>query len=203
MPNLELLKPKVKALAEGLIGECQKAGHQIAIVQTLRTIAEQDALYAQGRTKPGKIVTNARGGYSFHNFGVAFDMCPVVNGQLAWNNLPLFRQIGTIGMRLGLEWGGTWTSFPDLPHFQYLAGYALADFRNQAVDWKKFELVRFADMRVTARTGLNVRSGPAAANPKIGALSFGDIITPLEKSGGWVKIKHQGGFGWVNESYLA
>jgi len=73
MAKLELLKPKVKKLAEMLIEECKKSNYQITIVQTLRTIEEQDALYAQGRTKSGNIVTYAKGGQSFHNFGVVIE----------------------------------------------------------------------------------------------------------------------------------
>src|SRR5947209_373213 len=140
MAKLELLKPKIKKMAENLMDDCKKQGYQITITQTLRTIEEQDALYAQGRTKPGNIVTKAKGGYSFHNFGVAFDVCPVVNGKAVWDDNELFKKIGEIGIKIGLEWGGTWTSFLDLPHFQYLAGYSLADFQSNAIDWGKFDL---------------------------------------------------------------
>ena len=138
MAKLDLLKPRVRELAKRLVSECKKSGVQIVVTQTFRTIAEQDALYAQGRTKPGSIVTKAKGGYSLHNFGVAFDVCPIVNEKLAWSDTNTFKKIGKIGMKIGLEWGGTWASFPDMPHFQYLAGYFLADFRNKKVDWKKF-----------------------------------------------------------------
>ena len=136
MANLNLLKPKVKALATRLIKKCRQQEIEIIVTQTLRTLEEQDALYAQGRTKPGKIVTQAKGGYSFHNFGVAFDICPIVNGKAEWQDENLFKKIGAIGKKIGLEWGGEWTSFRDLPHFQYLAGYSLADFRNNKIDWK-------------------------------------------------------------------
>ena len=92
MAKLELLKPKVQELAEKLISECKNLGRQIIVTQTLRTIEEQDALYAQGRTRPGNIVTKAKGGYSLHNFGVAFDICPVVNGKAEWNDNALFKK---------------------------------------------------------------------------------------------------------------
>jgi len=209
MAKLELLKPKIKELAEKLVDECKKLGHQITITQTLRTIEEQDALYAQGRTKPGNIVTKAKGGYSLHNFGVAFDICPIINGKAAWNDNALFNKIGEIGMKIGLEWGGTWTSFPDLPHFQYLAGYTLADFRNNKVDWKKFGVNaepssqdKPTGMKVTAQEGLNIRSGPIATSTKIGKLNFGEIVIPLEKNNGWVKINYEDGSGWVSGEYL-
>ena len=216
MAKLELLKPKVRELAEKLINECKRQGHQITITQTLRTIEEQDALYAQGRTKPGNIVTKAKGGYSLHNFGVAFDICPIVNGKAAWSDTTLFKKIGEIGVKFGLEWGGIWTSFPDLPHFQYLAGYSLADFRNNKIDWEKFELDgansistlpnsqnALPALRVTAREGLNIRGGPGMKYVKIGKLAFAETIVPIEKMSEWVKIKYENSFGWVSESYLA
>lgn len=215
MAKLESLKPKVRGLAEKLINECKNLGYQINITQTLRTIEEQDALYAQGRIKPGNIVTKAKGGYSLHNFGVAFDICPIVNGKAAWNDTTLFKKIGEVGIRLGLEWGGAWVSFPDLPHFQYLADYSLADFRNNKVDWKKFELDdansistlpspqnAFPTLKVTAQDGLNVRGGPGTRHGKLGKLVFTETVIPLEKASGWVKIKYGNGFGWVSESYL-
>ncbi|MDP3729885.1 MAG: M15 family metallopeptidase [bacterium] len=209
MANLELLKPKVRELAEKLISECEKIGYKINITQSLRTIEEQDALYAQGRTKPGNIVTKAKGGYSLHNFGVAFDICPIVNGKAAWNDTELFKKIGAIGSRIGLEWGGTWASFEDLPHFQFLAGYILADFRNSKIDWNKFEIVAApsksdpATLKVIAQDGLNVRNGPAIMQIKIGKLNYGEIITPIEISNDWIKINYKNQFGWVNKSYLA
>lgn len=140
MDKLDSLKPKVRQLAKKLVAECRRQiGYEIVITSTLRSFDEQDALYAQGRTTSGPIVTNARGGYSFHNFGVAFDICPLVDGKLSWDDEEIFKKIGEIGRCLGLEWGGDWASFRDLPHFQYLAGYSLEDFRNDQVDWKKFK----------------------------------------------------------------
>lgn len=140
MSKLDLLKPRVRQLAEKLLVECKKAKLDIVITQTLRTLAEQDRLYAQGRTSKGMIVTNARGGDSLHNYGVAFDFCPVIKGRAVWSNLGLFNQVGKLGKRLGLEWGGDWPKFPDRPHFQYTAAYRLEDFKNKRVDWQKFEV---------------------------------------------------------------
>ncbi len=138
MINLNLLKPKVKLLAEELIKESKKAGVQIILVQGFRSREEQDALYAKGRTEKGKIVTNAKGGQSFHNYGVAFDVCPIVNGKVTWKYAELFKKVGSIGESIGLEWGGNWKKFKDLPHFQYTAGYTLAQFKNNKIDTEKF-----------------------------------------------------------------
>lgn len=89
------------------------------VVQGLRTYEEQNDLYAQGRTKPGQKVTNARGGFSNHNFGLAVDLCPFdANGNPDWNNLAAFKEIGKYVHEMGgLEWGGDW-KFVDRPHFQ-------------------------------------------------------------------------------------
>ena len=75
MRDITLCHPRLQALAAELIKECEKQGLQIKIGETLRTTAEQDALYAQGRTKPGTIVTNAKGSSysSYHQWGTAFD----------------------------------------------------------------------------------------------------------------------------------
>lgn len=101
---------------------------EIGISECLRTVAEQDDLYAKGRTAAGSIVTNCRGNTysSMHQWGVAFDFylkCDVdKDGQTtddAFNNrTKLFNKIGAIGERIGLEWGGSWKSIVDLPHFQ-------------------------------------------------------------------------------------
>ncbi len=130
MSNLNLLKPKVKSLALELQKKSQDVGIDIIFTSTLRTKVAQDALYARGRTTPGKIVTNAKGGESLHNFGVAFDICPVLHGKAVWNDAALFNKVGKIGKEIGLEWGGDFAKFPDRPHFQFCGGYALKDFQN-------------------------------------------------------------------------
>jgi peptidoglycan LD-endopeptidase CwlK len=132
--KLSGLHPVVAEKARNLIKKAHSEGIYIIITQGLRTIEEQNRLYAQGRTKPGKIVTNARGGYSYHNFGLAFDfcVCDVVKGSLApnWNVDRRWLRVGQIGKSLGLEWGGDWKSFKDYPHFQYTFGLSLAQLRS-------------------------------------------------------------------------
>jgi peptidoglycan LD-endopeptidase CwlK len=129
MSNLNLLKPKVKSLALELQKKSKAAGIDIIFTCTLRTKVEQDNLYARGRTMPGKIVTQARGGESMHNYGVAFDICPVIHGKAIWNDATLFNKVGKIGKEIGLTWGGDFARFVDKPHFQFTAGYSLRDFR--------------------------------------------------------------------------
>ena len=110
-------------------------GIVVKIIAGTRTYAEQDALYAQGRTAPGVIVTNAPAGYSNHNFGIAFDV-GIFNGVLYLDDSPLYGRVGQVGCELGLEWGGDWKSFPDEPHFQLSTPYSLAQARQLVAEGK-------------------------------------------------------------------
>lgn len=120
--RLEDLHPVVKKKAEDFLHLCREKGLDVLIYETLRTVQEQDELYAKGRTKRGKIVTNARGGLSYHNYGLAFDCVPLVEGKAAWNRLDLFARLGQIGKAVGLEWGGDWPRLKDYVHFQWTGG---------------------------------------------------------------------------------
>lgn len=96
-----------------------QGGINIEVVQGLRTIAEQDALFAQGRTRPGLVVTRARGGQSNHNYGLAVDVVPFTNGKPQWDAPnSVWVAIGAEGGKQGLEWGGNWKKFIDKPHLQ-------------------------------------------------------------------------------------
>lgn len=119
MRDITLCHPKLQELAAKLIEECKQQGLIIKIGETLRTVAEQDELYAQGRTKPGNIVTNAPGSSysSYHQWGTAFDFYRA-DGKGAYYDDGFFTKVGKIGESLGLEWGGNWTSIVDKPHFQ-------------------------------------------------------------------------------------
>lgn len=128
MRNVSQLHPELQKKVVKLQKECLKAGTKIKIGECFRTVAEQNALYAKGRTASGSIVTNAKGNSysSMHQWGVAFDffldMDVDKDGKTsddAFNNATkLFNKVGAIGKKLGLEWGGDWKSIKDLPHFQ-------------------------------------------------------------------------------------
>jgi peptidoglycan LD-endopeptidase CwlK len=130
--NIATLKPEVQPLARRLIEMATSQGIHVKVICGSRTYAEQEALYAQGRTKPGKIVTKARGGQSWHNFGLAFDIGIFsANGKKYYGESPAYKEVGMIGESLGLEWGGHW-EFVDEPHFQYNPkGYSLAAMRER------------------------------------------------------------------------
>jgi peptidoglycan LD-endopeptidase CwlK len=121
--NIATLLPQVQPMARALVQKAAQNGIRIKIVSGLRTYAEQDALYAQGRTKPGSKVTNARGGYSNHNFGIAFDI-GVFEGNKYLPDSPKYKAVGALGTDLGLAWGGNWKTIVDQPHFELRPSWA-------------------------------------------------------------------------------
>jgi hypothetical protein len=131
--NINKLHPMVRDKAREFINRVEKElGIKLRVTQTLRTYAEQDALYAKGRTAPGGIVTNAKGGQSNHNFGTALDVVPIVNGKADWNTSnENWSNIGKIGKEVGFAWGGDWKSFVDKPHFEMQFGNTLAELRKK------------------------------------------------------------------------
>jgi peptidoglycan L-alanyl-D-glutamate endopeptidase CwlK len=129
--NIATLLPEVRPLARQLVRDAAKAGIVVKVISGNRTYAEQDALYAKGRTIPGPKVTNAKGGFSNHNFGLAFDL-GVFKGSTYLEDGPEYKALGLIGEKLGLAWGGRWTSFKDYPHFEYNPkGYTTAQLRER------------------------------------------------------------------------
>ncbi|WP_020213970.1 M15 family metallopeptidase [Flavobacterium rivuli] len=112
---------------------------RLRFTHTLRTFNEQDTLYAIGRTKPGKKVTNARAGQSAHNYGLAFDIAILIdkNGDgifetASWNTTsdddkdgtPDWTEAVNYLKKVGWAWGGEWRSFPDYPHFEKTFGHS-------------------------------------------------------------------------------
>lgn len=102
---------------------------KLRVVSAFRSWAEQTILYARGRTVPGKKVTNAKAGSSYHNFGLAIDVVEIKNGKAVWNN-PNWSKIAELGKSIGFEWGGDWRSFKDKPHFQLTFGNKLSHLRD-------------------------------------------------------------------------
>ncbi|MBN8640902.1 MAG: M15 family metallopeptidase [Flavobacteriales bacterium] len=137
--RIQKLHPVVRAEMLKIVAECDLAltgKAKVRITQGLRTFKEQDDLYAIGRTKPGKKVTNAKGGQSVHNYGFAVDICLVIDGKTAswdtvkdWDNDQIadWYECVKIFAKYGWDWGGNWKKFKDLPHFD----------KRGFNDWKK------------------------------------------------------------------
>lgn len=156
LDRIQLLHPKLRDEATSIYTEICKALTGRAMCRfafTLRTFAEQDALFAQGRTKPGPVVTKAQAGLSFHNYGMAIDIVLVLDGKEAsWDEKTDFdgdhksdwQEIVTIFKQHGWEWGGDW-KFVDMPHFQKTFGKSvrelLALYDAKKVDSHNYVLV--------------------------------------------------------------
>jgi peptidoglycan L-alanyl-D-glutamate endopeptidase CwlK len=152
MPSKSLndLCPKASGKAKEFVGYCTQQGISVVVTCTYRSIVEQNALYLQGRDSlrevnlsrrlinlnpitaaDNKIVTRARGGYSFHQYRVAFDIVPVENGKPIWSAThPVWHILGALGESCGLEWAGRWKRNNETCHFQYTDGLTINDFRN-------------------------------------------------------------------------
>jgi peptidoglycan LD-endopeptidase CwlK len=111
----------------------------IVITDDFRSMEDQDALYEKGRSSVGSIVTHARGGESFHNFGLAIDFAiKTPDENIIWdmqydgnqNGKSDWDEVVELAKALGFEWGGDWAQFKDYPHLQMNFGLTLADLQN-------------------------------------------------------------------------
>jgi len=119
--NIRSLQLVAQPLARRSLAALLASGREAKIISGTRSYEEQNALYRQGRFgNPGPKVTNARGGQSWHNFGLAWDIGLFQGGQYLTTTAP-YRQASSVAKIAGLEWGGDWTSFPDAPHYQVAA----------------------------------------------------------------------------------
>ena len=122
------LAPSVRRAALELQEKAALQGIDVLIYCTLRSHAEQAALYAQGRTAPGHKVTFAKPGDSLHQpdengHAWAFDAVPLVNGKAQWLDADLLQKVGEIGEACGLEWAGRWVGgVREKVHFQIRRG---------------------------------------------------------------------------------
>ncbi len=126
LARLNLLHPLIREDAIKAYNEAvQKTpvGVHPFITQTLRSFAESDALYAQGRTRPGQIVSWARGGQSYHNYGLALDFVNLIGGKIVWPDRPEkdenWMLVVNIFKKYGFEAGIDWPPKKrDAPHLE-------------------------------------------------------------------------------------
>jgi len=146
LDRIEKLYPTVRDSARKAYAEICEALKGRAICRfshTYRSNAEQDALFAIGRNKPGKKVTNARAGQSYHNYGMAIDIVLLVDKDgdgkfesASWETNVDFdgdgradwMEVVAIFKRHGWEWGGDW-KFTDMPHFQKSNGISISQLQ--------------------------------------------------------------------------
>jgi peptidoglycan LD-endopeptidase CwlK len=128
--DLDLLyAPFLEKLLD-MLADCQVQQREYVATLGYRTWVQQDEYYAQGRTRPGPIITNARGGESAHNYGIAVDFFASKPHAVGTPAIPdwtpgAYDLLGQMAKLRGLEWGGDWGRFPDRPHVQW-PGYDTA-----------------------------------------------------------------------------
>lgn len=130
LQRIEKLHPLVREEVKQIIKDCDEAlsgRAKVRITQGLRSFEEQEKLYAIGRITSGKKVTNAKAGQSIHNYGLAVDICMMIDGKTAswdtakdWDNDQVadWYECVKIFAKYGWDWGGNWKTFKDLPHFE-------------------------------------------------------------------------------------
>lgn len=132
------LHPVVAESEKLLVRKAARRGIEIVITHDFRSIDEQDALYNQGRNIAGNIVTNAKGGESYHNYGLAIDFAlRTPEGDVVWdmerddngNGKPDWLEVVELAKELGFTWGGDWDNFPDYPHLQMDFGLSINDLK--------------------------------------------------------------------------
>lgn len=126
--SIDALAVPVRSAAVAMLQACQRINLDVLIYCTLRTNTEQAALFAVGRTLPGRRLTNAGPGQSLHNpdldgWAWAFDAVPVFAGVALWGDVPAIERMGLAGEAVGLEWAGRWRgSLRETLHFQMKGG---------------------------------------------------------------------------------
>ena len=149
LSRVALMHPLLRTELANILSEIEQGGVSIRLTQTLRTIQEQNDLYAIGRTKPGKIVTNAKGGQSYHNWGLSCDFCLLhKDGSISWNmhedldkdGIADWMEVVKIFEKYGWEWGGKW-KFKDTPHFQKTFGKSIKDLQNCKKDKDGYPII--------------------------------------------------------------
>ncbi|MBB6670462.1 M15 family metallopeptidase [Cohnella nanjingensis] len=138
VPPVSSLNPIVAAKMKTLVAEAKAKGIPILITDGFRSSQEQDALYRKGRSAGGAIVTNAKGGESYHNYGLAIDFAlRTKDGGVIWdmeydgnrNGQSDWMEVVAIAKRLGFAWGGDWKDFPDYPHLQMDFGLSIRELQ--------------------------------------------------------------------------
>lgn len=115
--DLKALHPFFRDQIRLLMAECKARGIELRVVETFRTHAKQNEYAGMGRK-----YTNSTAGRSKHQYGLAVDVVPVVNGNPVWDNPVLWKKVGVIGEKLGLRWGGRWKKPYDPAHFEWTGG---------------------------------------------------------------------------------
>jgi peptidoglycan L-alanyl-D-glutamate endopeptidase CwlK len=140
LDRIKHIHPKLREELGAIYQEIRERGINVRFAQVFRSFAQQDALYAKGRTAPGGRVTNAKAGQSYHNYGLAVDIVLMLpNKGVSWDmNLDLnqdgesdWAEIVQVFKHHGWTWGGDWRSFKDYPHFEKNFGLSTSTLKKR------------------------------------------------------------------------
>jgi len=187
-----------------LLKQCAKKGIYLIITQGFRSKAEQDALYAQGRTKKGKIVTNAKGSdySSQHQWGIAFDIA-INDSKLLYNEATI-RKVAKIAKsnKVGLAWGGDWVSPVDTPHF-YLDkwGDTPSKLKKKYGVFDNFKKTWTKKVSGANENGIRIFGKNKITVLKKG-LKNGTVVNVMYVKGNYAKVEYKGTVGYCKAKYL-
>lgn len=199
--DVNKLHPWLKYKLSLFLNRCAKVGIYLIITEGFRTVEYQDSLYAQGRTKKGKIVTNAKGKdyQSQHQWGIAFDIA--INDTKLLYDTATIKKVAKIGKKLGLAWGGDWISPVDMPHF-YLPkwGDTTSNLKSVYRTPEKFRLEWTRTVRGT-KTGLNIwnKTRTKVLYKKV---PNGNEVNVMYIKGKYAKVEYLGTVGYMKVKYL-
>lgn len=178
--NLSDLTSETQAAARSLLDYAQSQGIDVMVTQTLRTCAEQNELYSQGRTQPGGVVTNAPGCRSWHTHGRALDLLVRDNGKVVSNGLDArYAQLGEYARTLGFKWGG---DFGDYGHFEFHPGLTIEQVCPRPDECASVPSADLPPQSAPATIAFPVGAAVAALSLGVVAYIFADIRWDLTSS---------------------
>ena len=202
--DLEKMHPWIVYKLKLLLKYCNENGIYLIITEGFRTKEYQDSLYAKGRTKPGKVVTNAKGSTysSQHMWGIAFDIA-INDSKLLYDNATI-KKVAKIAKskKIGLKWGGDWKSIVDTPHF-YLGkwGSTTSKLKSTYGSFDKFKKTWTGKLRCNTY----LRKGRLFTSKKLMTIQKGETVRILWKSkvSRVAKIEYAGKYGFIRLKNLA
>ena len=199
--NRTKLHPWLDQKLTVLLKKCTKKGIYLIITEGFRSKEYQDALYAKGRTAPGKIVTNAKGSTysSQHMWGIAFDIA--INDSKLLYDIATIKKVAKIAKKIGLGWGGDWTSIVDTPHF-YLKKWGSTTSQLKATYGTPDQFKKTWTKRVWRSKGLLLWKASFKLTGSYGRIANGSTVDVLYTKGWYAKVRYHGKVGYVNKKFI-
>lgn len=138
--DISALLPNAQTACRAFLAECERQGLKVRITETYRSQERQNELYAQGRAKPGKVVTWTKN--SRHTSRRAWDICQNIKGKEYDTAGGFFDKCGAVAAKLGITWGGSWKT-PDRPHFEIKSNWQLPkNHKSEDIDMEELNLLK-------------------------------------------------------------